>query len=112
MKLSTFLAAPEWFSVRHPAQEDAIDHVVRGFESAEELRRRGLEEAKAKALPYMAEVVRDMDARCEATVRGGIRTWTPEAYARVMAAKRKKSGWLNRLFTSFFRPSHAQYSRI
>lgn len=107
MKLSTYLAAPEWFSVRHPKQEDAIDNVVRGFEKAEDIRRRGLEEAKAAALPYMAEVVRDMDARCEATVRGGIRAWTPEAYARVMAAKRKKNGFLKRFLTSFLRYSHA-----
>lgn len=103
MKLSTFLSVPDWFSVRHPAQEDAIDHAVKGFEEAEELRRRGMEEAKAAALPYMSEVVRDLDSRSEATVRGGIRAWTPQTYARVMAAKRKqrKYGWLKRFLTSF-----------
>lgn len=102
MDVSRFLSAPSWFSVRHPAQEDAIDHAVKGFEEAEALRRKTLDETKAAALPYMAEIVRDMDARSEATVRGGIRAWTPEAYARVMGAQRKRKmyGWLKRFFIS------------
>lgn len=106
MKLDTFLSVPKWFTVRHPAQEDAIDGLIKTYEKTEEIRRRGMEQAKADALPYMAEVVRDMDARSEATVRGGIRAWTPEAYARVMASRRKRKDWLKRFFTSFF-----QYSR-
>lgn len=102
MDTSRLLSAPKWFSIRHPAQEDAIDHAMKGFEGAEALRQKTLDEAKSEALPYMAEVVRDLDSRCEATVRGGIRAWTPEAYARVMGAKRKqrRNGWLKRIFTS------------
>lgn len=105
MKLDTFLSVPKWFSVRHPSQEDAIDGLVRQYEETEEIRRRGLEQAKADALPYMAEVVRDLDSRTESTVRGGIRAWTPEAYARIMGAKRKRKNWLKRFFISFFQLS-------
>jgi hypothetical protein len=108
MKLETFLSVPKWFSVRHPAQEDAIDGLIRTYEHTEELRRKGMEQAKADALPYMAEVVRDLDSRTEATVRGGIRTWTPETYARVMADKRKRRNWLTRFLTSFTQSSRAK----
>lgn len=83
---------------------------MKGAEDAEAIQRRGFDEARAKALPYMAEVVRELDARTAATVRGGIRTWSPESYERVM---RNRNGFLknvrNRIFT-FFHSKNAKYS--
>lgn len=87
-KINQWLNVPSWFTVRSPVQEDVIDAAVRSYEQAENLRKKGMDQAKAEALPYMSEIVRDMDSRAAATVRGGIRTWTPETYKRVMNQKR------------------------
>ena len=85
---------PAWFSIRNSLQEDTVDSLMKEYEDLDAFQRREFEKAKEEALPMMAEVVRDLDSTTEAMIRGGIRTWTPEAWKRVQ----ENETWLKKLW--------------
>jgi hypothetical protein len=93
---------PAWFRFRSRQQEEVVNATVSKLDATDRIQEIGMEEAKAKALPMMAKVVQDLEARPDSAITGGTRPWTPEVWARVQRNERKKMKYWISYFLQLF----------